>query len=185
MIYRSVFSLCVIFISSLGIAQIQYYKVVTINKDTTRLIEHQTKSYVIIFSNNNSCRSCFRPLNSPEDHLNNLLKEESYFVRFVCRVPKDSGSRRRQITELISDMPNIANYGNIFFDIYRDEYIYNKQTNEGLFGEFQINETPAIVLYRPNLPIEKFNYHVIVEYFKRNSFFSLEKMIEFRDNLKN
>lgn len=183
MIYRWVFSLCVILVSSNGITQIQDFNVVNIKKDTTRLIEDPEKSYIIIFSNNNSCRSCFRPFNSPEDHLNRLLINKSHFIRFVCRISSDAGSRRNHIITLMGEMPNIANQNNIFFDIYHADYVYNKQAIDGVFGEYQINQTPAIVLYRPGLPIEVFRYTIIIEYFKQNSIFSLTKMIEFKDSI--
>ncbi len=166
-----------------SVAQNLDFRVVTLQKDTVNLIEDTNKAYIFIFSNNNACRDCFRPLNRPTDYLNQVLNNKSYNIRFICRVDQNAGERRRHNLILQRDMPDIATPNIIFFDIYTDEYTYNKQARDGLFSDYQINQTPAIVLYRPGLPLAVFPYEILYPYLKEADEFSLKELIEFKDRL--
>lgn len=158
------------------------YKVINLQRDTSSLILDATKSQIIIFANRNTCKDCYRPLNSPSELLNQKLANGDINITFLCRVENNIPARKAILVDLGMWMPELVTRQNVFFDIYSDNYVYYKMAQSGVFAEFNINHTPAILLYIPNQEALLFEYHLLDDYLRSTRFFSIDEMIEFRSN---
>lgn len=156
------------------------YKALNIQKDTSRLIQTPEENYLIILSNNNSCRSCFSPLNNVPEFINNQIKDSSINIKFLCRVENNSRARKNHINTLQQSLPNLVNNNNVFFDFYTDPYEYNKPALTGIFGRYKINKTPAIILYESGEKGLVFKYDILYAYIKSTRLFSIEELKKFK-----
>ena len=168
-------------LTSVAQNDITEFKVISISRDTLSLISDTNRTHLIILSNNNACRDCFRPLNRPSDIINAKINSDSLDIKFLCRVDNSSRSRRLHMNLLKQDMPKIANDTNIFFDIYSDEYVYNQLAKSGIFGHFKINSTPAAIIYDPETGVEIFPYTILYGYLKTVETFSINGLRKYRD----
>lgn len=168
-----------LFISSNLLAQqdtICQFKTITIRKDTVPLVEDDSKIQLIALSNNNACRDCFRMLNNTSEELHEMIDSGEVKVKFLCRVEQSSFSRREQIKSLCSEVPKLAKPANIFFDVYQDEYQYNKQGTSGVFGYFKVNRSPALLVYFPNNGFHVIKYELFYKFLKEVDEISIDNI---------
>jgi len=168
-----------LFIASNLLAQqdtICQFKTVTIRKDTVPLVEDDSKIQLIVLSNNNACRDCFRMLNNTSEELHQMIDSGEVKVKFLCRVEQSSFARREQIKSLCSEVPKLASPANIFFDVYHDEYVYNKQGTSGVFGYFKVSRSPALLTYFPNHGFHIIGYKLFYKYLREVNEISIENI---------
>ena len=177
--FKSIF-VTLLALNSYGQDTIVNFNCVSLAKDTLPLISDYTQSHLIILSNTNACRDCFRSLNSFDQELKTDIEQKKMKVLAVCRDANSSRNRRLHLLSLKKEIPELLLNKEILFDIYTDTLVYNRTAKTGLFGYYAINKTPAILLYRPNKPTLVFHYEVLIAYFKKEPVFSIQKIIAFQ-----
>jgi hypothetical protein len=166
-------------LASLSQRILENFDVINLQRDTLPIISDLSKTQLIILANRNTCKDCYRPMNSPSDYLNQKLANGDVKITFLCRVENNITARKDILNELRLLMPNLVSSTNVFYDLYTDAYKLSKVAETGVFGLFKVSMTPAVVLYRPNKPIIYYDYVNLYSYLKQSKEFSIEDMINF------
>jgi hypothetical protein len=164
-------------LSSFNQRTLENFDVINLQRDTLPIISDLSKTQLIILANRNTCKDCYRPMNSPSDYLNQKLANGDIKITFLCRVENNIAARKDILNELRLLMPNLVNSFNVFYDLYTDPYKLSKVAESGVFGLFKVNLTPAVILYRPKKSILYFDYTNLYAYLKQSKEFSIEDMI--------
>jgi hypothetical protein len=168
-------------LSSFNQRTLENFDVINLQRDTLPIISDLSKTQLIILANRNTCKDCYRPMNSPSDYLNQKLANGDIKITFLCRVENNITARKDILNELRLLMPNLVNSFNVFYDLYTDPYKLSKVAETGIFGLFKVSLTPAVVLYRPNKSLIYYDYINLYSYLKQSKEFSIEDMINYCD----
>lgn len=103
------------------------------------------RSSILILYNNYNCHACFDSLFSQLNRNNKKLLENNIDLFLIIRCPKGSIARRI----IVQSLENRFCGENIFFDIFMsDDSWPPKDLKGGIFGEFDVTTTPALVAIR-------------------------------------
>ncbi len=181
-VFKILLITCLFGSNSFGQKDITLFNSVTIRKDTLPLITSHEKPTLILLSNNNSCRDCFHSFNKLDAKFSKKLENDIIEFKILARIPTDTYSRKQHISLLKKEIPDLIKDNPVLFDIYTDVYAYNAMPTTGVFGEYEILHTPALILYTPGEQLEVFKYDLLISYFKQHASFSIDSLIKFKND---